>query len=126
MWIFTRYGFVSIACARSEDGEIDENTLMVRARSRKHLENLRERFPNSELAKAEIMSNAGTDYSFRVIVSKAGWAMIVSELVTEQTWSNFKNEASRFAHKMKSSTTYVHALHQIWEVMFRFQENGGE
>jgi hypothetical protein len=99
---------------------------MVRARSRKHLESLRERFPNSEFAKAEIMRNVGTDYRFRVIVSKAEWVSIVSQLVTEQTWSNFKNEAARFAHKMKSSTTYVHALHQIWEVMFRFQENGVE
>jgi len=126
MWIFTRYGFVSIACARNEDGSIDVETLMVRARSRKHLESLRERFPNSEFAKAEIMRNVGTDYRFRVIVSKAEWVSIVSQLVTEQTWSNFKNEASRFAHKMKSSTTYVHALHQIWEVMFRFQENGVE
>jgi len=126
MWIFTRYGFVSIVCARKADGSIDEDTLMVRARSRKHLETLRARFPESEFAKAEIISNAGTDYRFRVIVSKTGWAMVVSELVTEQTWSNFKNEASGYANKMKSSTTYIHALHQVWEVMFRFQENGVE
>jgi hypothetical protein len=126
MWIFTRYGFFSIACARKKDGSIDEDKVMIRARSRKHLENLRDRFPESECARAEIICNAGTDYKFRLIVLKSEWVKIVSQLVTEQTWSNFKNEALSFGNKIKSSSRYIHALHQIWEVMFRFQENGEE
>ena len=31
MWVFTKYGFVSVACASKQDGEIDEGTVMVRA-----------------------------------------------------------------------------------------------
>jgi hypothetical protein len=44
MWIFTRYGFFSIACARQSDGAVDPGTVMVRARRRAHLEKLAERF----------------------------------------------------------------------------------
>jgi hypothetical protein len=122
MWIFTRYGFVSIACAKKPDGSIDEDTLMVRARARKHLENLQERFRDTAFGKAEILTGAGTDYKFRVIIPKAEWASVVSQLAMEQTWSNFKSEAARFGH-MKTSGLYIHALHEIWAIMLDFQTN---
>lgn len=121
MWIFTRYGFFSIACANGEGGAVDENAVMVRARSREHLEGLRERFSNTPIAAAPILSDAGTDYKFRVIIPKAEWASILSQMATEQTWSNFKNEASRFSHAQHSSNRYVDALHDIWHVMAEYQ-----
>ncbi len=121
MWVFTRYGFFSIACANGKDGEIDENTVMIRARSREHLENLRERFSDTHIAAAQILSDKGTDYKFRVIIPKAEWALIISQLATEQTWSNFKNEASRFARAKHTSNRYINALHDIWRVMADFQ-----
>ena len=62
MWIFTRYGFFSIACANNPDGTINPDTVMVRARLHEHLVNLKERFPGSELDKAEILSWDGRDY----------------------------------------------------------------
>lgn len=58
---------------------------MLRARSKKHLENLQERFPGAKLAKAAILDSMGTDYRYRVILTKKEWAEILSELVTEQT-----------------------------------------
>ncbi len=121
MWVFTRYGFVSIACARKKDGSLDEDTVMVRARARKHLENLQERFPDSALGKADILTGAGTDYRFRLIVPKAEWASLLSQLAMEQTWPNFKNEASRCAGLKKVSGMYVHALHEIWAIMADLQ-----
>jgi hypothetical protein len=121
MWIFTRYGFVSVACASKQDGKIDQDNVMLRARSRQHLVNLKERFPDSELGNAEILASAGTDYKYRVIVPKVAWASILSELAMEQTWSNFKNEASLFAQTHKLRTLYVDALHKIWDVMYRLQ-----
>ena len=45
MWIFTRYGFFSIACANKPDGTINHDTVMVRARLYEHLVSLKERFP---------------------------------------------------------------------------------
>ncbi|HEV2326444.1 MAG TPA: hypothetical protein VGS10_21075 [Terracidiphilus sp.] len=124
MWVFTRYGFVSIACASKHDGSVDEARVMVRARLREHLENLCERFPNSEMAKVPILNDAGTDYRFRVVIPKSEWATILNELALEQTWTNFKNEASRFARLKKTSSSYVDALHDVWQVMARLQHEG--
>jgi hypothetical protein len=121
MWIFTRYGFVSAACASKPDGTIDTGTIMLRARSRKHLENLQARFPDTELAKATILDSAGTDYRYRAILPKKEWAILLSELAMEQSWSNFKNEAGRYARFNKESNGYIDALHDVWSVMWRLQ-----
>jgi hypothetical protein len=100
---------------------LDQETVMVRARTRKHLENLQERFPDSAIGKAEILAGAGTDYMFRMVVPKTEWAAALSQLAMEQTWSNFKSEASRFAGLKKVSGLYVHALHEIWAIMADLQ-----
>ena len=120
MWVFTRYGFVSVACASKQDGTIDEDTVMVRARSRQHLVNLKKRFPDTALGNAKILVSAATDYEYRVVVPKAVWASILSELAMEPTWSNFKSEADRFATQKKMAGGYVDALHDIWGIMRKF------
>jgi hypothetical protein len=120
MWLATRYGFYSIACARKNGGrsnKLDPNLLMVRARQERHLENLRQRFPT--LAKYDIKSNAGTDYAYRLIVPKTVWAGIVAELVQEQTWANFKDEAARFLGN--DYNDYHAVLHQVWAIMYDLQ-----
>jgi hypothetical protein len=122
MWLFTRYGFFSIASASEPDRSSNQSLVMVRARAQKHLLNLQKRFPDSEIALAEILTNVGTDYKYRIVISKAAWAEVVSELTMEQTWSNFKNEASRFAHVNHESQAYARALHDVWSIMYRFQE----
>jgi len=124
MWIFTRYGFFSIACANKTDGTIDPDNVMVRARLHEHLVSLRDRFPDSEIGKAEILSWDGRDYKYRIIVSKVAWVYALTEMAAEQTWSNFKNEASRFSRAKKMAHAYVDSLHQIWEVMYRLQAQG--
>jgi len=121
MWIFTRYGFFSIACADKPDGTINTDTVMVRARLHEHLVSLKDRFPDSELGKAEILSWDGRDYRYRIILPKVAWVAALAELATEQTWSNFKNESSRFSHAKKAAYAYVDALHSIWGVMHRLQ-----
>jgi hypothetical protein len=121
MWIFTRYGFFSIACASTPEGGIDPDTAMVRARLREHLLSLKERFRETELGKAEIQSSDQTDYKYRILVSKLAWVAALVELATEQTWANFKNEASKFSRVKKTAHAYVDALHSIWDVMHRLQ-----
>src|SRR5208283_5691505 len=116
MWIFTRYGFFSIACADTEDGSIAPDKVMVRARLNKHLEILKERFSDTEVGMAEIQSSGHTDYKYRIVVSKSAWVAALTELASEQTWSNLKNEASRFSRVKKMASTYVDALHSIWDV----------
>ncbi|HXB67022.1 MAG TPA: hypothetical protein VNY05_02195 [Candidatus Acidoferrales bacterium] len=125
MWIFTRYGFFSIACARRPNGSLDAQTVMVRSRRRSHLQNLKSHF--REIATAEVVALPKRDYRYRLILPKTVWATIIAALADEQEWSNFKNEAARFQGAVGAD--YVHALHEVWEVMYNLQESeaaGGE
>jgi hypothetical protein len=122
MWVFTRYGFYSVACVRNKDGSVDTERVMVRARMREHLESLRERFPETGLGRAEILVDAGTDYLYRLIVDKAEWASVVSQLAMEQTWPGFKSEAARYERRGRGAARYVEALHKVWWTMAKLQE----
>ena len=117
MWLFTRYGFYSVACASQPSGSIDPGTVMIRARRAAHLSNLQERFPS--LAGKEIVTLPDRDYRYRLIVAKELWAVALSELGREQDWANFKNEVARY--QGDADPWYVHALHDVWSVMYNLQ-----
>jgi hypothetical protein len=117
MWLFTRYGFFSIACARAKDGSLDPKTVMIRARRKGHLDALQNRF--TEIAGLEVVSLPDRDYRYRLIAPKEIWVSGVSQLAEEQNWSNFKNEAARF--QGADGADYSDALHRVWGVMYDFQ-----
>jgi hypothetical protein len=119
MWIFTRYGFFSIACADKPDGSLDSQSVMVRARCIDHLCSLQKRFP--VLVVSKIIELPNHDYRYRLLVPKASWSAIVCELAQEQDWSNFKNEAARY--QGNSGKRYIRALHAVWAVMSRLQQD---
>ena len=87
MWVFTRYGFYSIACASKSDGSLDNQSVMVRARCIAHLRSLQKRFP--ALAVGKILDLPNHDYRYRLVIPKASWVAIIDELAQEQEWSNF-------------------------------------
>ena len=118
MWLFTQYGFYSVVCARDLRGgptRVDPNTLMVRARSRRHLESLQKRFP--QLGSLAIGETTDTDYRFRIVVPKPVWMEVTKELTAEIDYGNFKDRA----HGRSGDDNYVDALHDVWEVMERLQ-----
>ena len=119
MWVFTRYGFYSIACASKSDGSLDKQSVMVRARCIAHLQGLQKRFP--ALAVGEIRKLPNHDYRYRLIIPKASWIAIIGELAQEQEWSNFKDEAAKY--QGTSGRRYVRALHDVWGVMHRLQQD---
>jgi len=118
MWVFTRYGFYSVVCARSQDGaRADTTSLMVRARARNHLTTLQGRF--RELADHSIRETPDTDYRYRIIVPKARWKEVVAQMVEELSYGNFKDEAARslgFGER-----DYIHALHDVWNRLYDLQ-----
>ena len=118
MWLFLPEAFISVACARKPDGSLDPDTVMLRARRKDHLQNLQKRF--ADIAAAEIRVTPRNDYRYRVVIPKAKWAEILSELVLAQDYSNFKNEAARY--QGQKGAAYIHALHEVWNVMHRLQE----
>ena len=123
MWLFTKHGFYSAVCARQGDGvhgqPVDPDRMMVRARVRKHLEALKERFSDL-LADCEIKEFAGTDYAFRIFVSKSIWSKVLVGLNEEMDYDNFKSKVAR--HQGSAGADYEHSLHEVWSVMNRLQK----
>jgi hypothetical protein len=119
MWVFTRYGFYSIACASRPDGSPDNQSVMVRSRCISHLESLQTRSP--KLAVGKILELPNRDCRYRLIVPKASWTEIIGELAREKEWPNFKDEAAKY--QGKSGRAYVGALHEVWGVMYGLQQN---
>lgn len=119
MWVFSIYGFYSIACAdKPGTKEIDPDTVMVRARCKDHLQNLQKRFP--ALGSSEILSPPNRDYGYRMIVPKSVWVAALQELAEEQAWSNFKSEVVK--RQGQDGAAYTSALHKVWEIMYGLQE----
>lgn len=123
MWIFTKYGFFSVVCARAGTGgkhePADPNRFMVRARVRKHLEALVTRF--SELLEGcTILEATDTDYAFRLFVSKTNWTRIAAELSDEIDYDNFKSAVAR--HQGPAGRAYESSLHDVWSVMHELQK----
>lgn len=122
MWIFTKYGFFSAVCAKKNGGmsrEIDNDSIMVRARSKEHIENLQNRF--AIIKNCEISEFPSADYRFRIFVSKKLWSKILEEISQETNYSNFKNEVSNYVSKNNGDYAYVDCLHDVWSIMYEFQ-----
>lgn len=121
MWLFTKYGFFSAVNARKGDGSrgqpVDPDWFMIRARNRKHLENLKAAYPE-HFEGVVITDSAHTDYRCRMFVSKTVWATVLSQLVTDQCYDNFKHETQR---AKIADVEYEAVLHRVWGVMYGYQ-----
>lgn len=118
MWIATTLGFFSAVCARKGAGKgqpVDPNTIMVRARQRRHLQNLIDAF--EDLSGVEIREG-GTDYFCRMFVPKDTWAGILCTLASDTDYDNFKSAA----HRDGADAPYLDFLHSTWGVGMRMQE----
>lgn len=118
MWLFTIYGFFSVACIRRKDGSVDDSQVSVRARSIKHLKSLQRRF--GTLKGYKIVQLQNRDYRYRINIPKKIWADALFEMSNEQTWDNFKNAATTQAGGLDH--VYVSALHAVWNRMLDLQE----
>jgi hypothetical protein len=123
MWIFTKHGFFSAVCARQGDSKhsqpVDLDRIMVRARLRGHLEDLKKRFPDL-LGSCAIQESAGTDYAYRLFVQKSAWAQVLAGLAEETDYDNFKSEVAH--HQGRAGAAYEHLLNEVWSVMHKLQK----
>ena len=108
MWLMTVYGFYSASV-------YTPNRVTVRARMRVHLENLKARFQT--LKAVPIVKTPERDYPFRMVVDQKEWVSMVSALVAEQTWANFKDAAAKFEKEHGQPRAYVDMLHTLWHVI---------
>lgn len=98
MWIYTPTGFISAVAKRSSPTE-----LTVRARDRQSLNGL------VELTGAPATIGEGTDYPYRVVVSRETFKFWLSRQVDDLDYGNFKDEAHRV-----SGYEYASVLGRIW------------
>jgi hypothetical protein len=101
VWVFTGTGFVSIVASGNE-----ADTLVVRSRDRLSLE------PIAELAGAEIVVGAGTDYPYRVFVERATLASWLAEQTAAIDYRNFKDRV----HDTRGDR-FADALFRVWSAM---------
>ena len=124
MWLFTKHGFFSAVCARQGGGEydspVDHDRIMVRARLRQHLEALQREFPDL-LTDIAIHDSSHTDYAHRMFMPTDVWVKVLGRLGEEVGYDNFKSEVAQ--HLGREGATYEHALHDVWEVMYRLQQH---
>lgn len=84
MWICLNNAFLSAI-----EDRYDNNYLMVRARIKKHLEDV---FSNRL---TEIFSIPNSDYAWRIRILKSDYADIISKKILEEiTYDNFKNSVN--------------------------------
>jgi hypothetical protein len=108
MWIFSKVGFFSVVQA---DPRKDQPLqLMVRARVADDLHALRSRYA-PELGPT--LHNAGTDYPYRAIITREGWAVAMSQIALDLDYRNFKNEVEARQGPAR------HDLYaKVWGVMY--------
>jgi hypothetical protein len=123
MWLFTKYGFFSAVCARQGDGRhgqpVDADRIMVRARLRRHLDALKDRF-TALLGGCEIKEFPGSDYAYRIFVEKSVWSQVLVGLNEELDYDNFKAEVADF--QGRDGAAYEYSLHEVWSVMHKLQK----
>ena len=117
MWVFSIYGFYSIASAAKTDGTPDPDMVMVRSRCKDHLQNLQKRCP--ELAGSKLLSPPNRDYGYRLIVPKSVWVRALQEIAEEQNWGNFNNEVAQ--RTGRDGIEYTTALHEVLLIMYSLQ-----
>lgn len=103
MWCFTSFGFFSVIQHRN-----DPDLLLVRARVRSDLEQLRQYLPNM----GDITDSPDADYPYRALAWKADYAEAMRRAIMDIDYTNFKNGVTR---------TQGHARHdlymRVWGVM---------
>lgn len=106
MWIQSDKGFFSAVQKPGEDG------LTVRARVRKHLEELKSFHPGL-IGDCEITENEGTDYPYRIRCTHYQWAGVQFNEVMNIKYSNFKS------HLDAVGKGGFHDLcSEVWSVLF--------
>lgn len=109
MWLFTTLGFFSVVAHRD-----DARTVLIRARVREDLEELRVR----HLPDLEIVEDAGSDYRYRAFVSRDEWEHAAQGLAACVDYANFKDAVAERQGRDRADR-YL----EIWRVMHRLQSS---
>jgi len=110
MWLATKFGFFSVVAHRD-----DPDLVLVRARSRDDLEQLRGFAEGRDICTPLIILTATADYCCRIIVARSDWDRLGAALVADIDYTNFKQQVHGDPER---DAAYM----QMWSIMRRFQE----
>lgn len=120
MWICSTDGYFSIVCGRKgkkHNGPINQDVLIVRARMKQHLENLRNRLEGLP----KVKTTPDRDYPYRIVVSRNIGLKIVLTLFESLTYPNFK-DAVKNRHGLGP---YESFLYDVWSQSLDMSEGMG-
>lgn len=110
MWLVTTFGYFSIV---QKNSDRPGDTLTVRARVRKDMETLRDRYLPTL---GPIEDSGGADYPYRAKVGREELANAFWQAIMDVTYTNFKAEtASQLGHKREDAYT------EIWMALRKLQ-----
>lgn len=108
MWIYTTRGFFSIV-----RDEKNMQNVLVRARLKGDLENLRDAWPTLGATR----ETNRRDYRFRASLPAREVPLMMSKLASEIDYTNFKDEVHR-----KQGVARESLYHDVWAVMAQAQD----
>ena len=111
MWTMTEIGFFSAVQHRD-----NPDLLLIRARSKKDLDNLLDFAIESEVPDMSDVGDIertlqGADYPYRLTCTKEAWAVIMAALIGVIDYDNFKNRIA------VSNPTRAHTYGRVWSTM---------
>lgn len=110
MWLFLTAGFVSVVQHRD-----DSSKVLVRSRVRADLQGILERYVDR---KGDVVSNQGTDYPFRAVISKDELREMLGRSVADVDYGNFKIAAG-------DGDIREEIYHRVWNELRGLEEIGG-
>ncbi len=103
MWLFTRDGFLSIV-----EHNLNPNILIVRSRFKNHIQKI--------FGDVDVQENAGTDYEYRAEIPREKVAKVMSDMIMDIDYGNFKEELGSLGFK-KIDSQYVRRCWAVYEVV---------
>ena len=119
MWVFTTKGFFSIVVHKK-----DPNRVVIRARVRRDIESIKMLFEELGFEVSDVEENVSSDYRYRIFANRIDWASVMTQLITDVGYTNFKNavyETDSLALRDKRHEAYL----DIWAIMHELQFREG-
>jgi hypothetical protein len=108
MWLFTKFGFFSAVEHRD-----NSNVLIVRARVKRDIEELRKRLPY----RPRIKSTPDADYPYRIEVDRLTFSQILAKVVLDDLdYPNFKSAVAKLDPKRAD------AYHEVWATLIYLED----
>lgn len=115
MWIFSTKGFFSVV-----EQENDPDQVLIRARLKKDIQNIKRLFNGLELKTGRIIANGHFDYKYRFTADRMDWILVMNQLMLDLDYRNFKDAVYKVDSRECRDNRHA-AYFQVWTTMRKLQ-----